>query len=129
MSTEDKNKMPFTAGNNLTGIFKLYHEAMMKNELKAGLGAYELNFAGGKSGFSFGGNQIDLSKRTPFAANIVDILKNATDSKGVSFFTQDEVLNIAGEDNGNLIKSKQTLQSVFGDNLPPLKLKIKRVRR
>jgi hypothetical protein len=30
MSTEDKNKMPFTAGNNLTGIFKLYHEAMMQ---------------------------------------------------------------------------------------------------
>jgi uncharacterized protein YwlG (UPF0340 family) len=92
MSTEDKNNLQFTAGNNLTGIFKLYHEAMMQNELRNGLGAYELSFAGGESGFSFGGNQIDLSQNMDFAKNIVEILKNATDNKGVVFLLQTKSL-------------------------------------
>lgn len=101
-------------------MYKLYHEVMMKNELAGGHGAYELSYAGGKSGFSFGRNQIDLSQNMDFSKKIVDILKNATDSKGVSFFTQDEVLYIAGKDNTNLTQSQKTLESAFSDNLPKI---------
>jgi len=61
--TEISNeKYKFTGGNDLTGLGKLYHEIMMKNELRDGFGAYELSYAKGKSGLSFGGNQMDMSE-------------------------------------------------------------------
>ena len=57
-----KNNTKFTGGDTLTGIYQLYHQSMMKNELYNGYGAYQLSYAGGKSGLSFGGNQMDMSE-------------------------------------------------------------------
>ncbi len=52
----------FTGGDNLTGRAKTYHEVTMQTELNNGEGAYKASFAGGDSGISFGGNQMDLAK-------------------------------------------------------------------
>lgn len=53
----------FTGGDDLTGFAKYVHEVMMLNELEGGYGAYELRHAKkGDSGYSFGGNQMDLRK-------------------------------------------------------------------
>ncbi len=69
--------MRFTGGDGYTGYEKLVHDIMMVNELNNGEGAYQLSDAKlGNSGYSFGGNQMDLLKN-PHAKNILDdILKN-----------------------------------------------------
>lgn len=62
VSNSRNNNDRFTGGDDLQDRYLLYHKAMMKNELYDGRGAYQLSFAGGQSGFSFGGNQMDMSQ-------------------------------------------------------------------
>ena len=107
----------FTGGDGLTGLYKLYHEIMMKNELYGGYGAYRLSYAEGESGFSFGGNQMDLSRHPRKAEILVDILNQAKDEQGTPIFSQLEVELISGNQNENLTIKKRTLENAFGDNL------------
>ncbi len=54
-------KKKFTGGDKLEGFEKYLHHVLMLNELGGGVGGYELADAKiGKSGYSFGGNQMDL---------------------------------------------------------------------
>lgn len=55
------NQLKFTGGDELQGIAKFYHNIIMFNELNGGYGAYQLQWAGGNSGPSFGGNQMDIA--------------------------------------------------------------------
>lgn len=70
----------------------------MQNELYNDYGAYEVRFAGGNSGISFGGNQMDMKGNPDYRKDFVDILLKARDQKGNSFFTEDEIKSIAGEE-------------------------------
>ena len=121
MSQERNLKPRFTGGDQLTGLKKLYHEIMMKNELVDGYGAYEVHFARGKSGISFGGNQIDLKKgEKDYRKDFVDILLNARDDKGNPFFTQSEIKSIAGEEKKGYEKFSEgkPVKEFFGQYLP-----------
>ena len=73
----NKKTYECTGGNDLTGLMSVYHEAMMKNELKEGKGAYKLSWAGGKSAPSFGGNQMDLAAKQEYRNIFLDIMESA----------------------------------------------------
>ncbi len=75
----------FTGGDDLTGIHKKYHDIMMKNELRGGMGAYELSWAGGRSAPSFGGNQMDLGSNIKAPPVFQEIVSNA------GYFSDDEI--------------------------------------
>ena len=107
----------FTGGDNLTGINQIYHEVMMRNELEGGYGAYKVSYAGEKSGFSFGGNQMDMKKNSGRSDIFRDILTQAKDNAGIPILTKNEIKLVAGDQNQNLIKSGQSLESVFGEML------------
>lgn len=118
MTNYSEENSRFTAGDNFIGLHRLYHEAMMNNELRNGYGAYELSYAGGKSGFSFGGNQMDMSKKKKETIKLfIDILNNANDSTGNKILTKDEINTIVGDKNVNLKTTGQSLENVFGKNL------------
>jgi Ca2+-binding RTX toxin-like protein len=76
----------FRGGDDLkNGLEKGLHNVLSKTELQDGAGAYNLSFAGGKSGFSYGGNQMDLGGRDEkheADVKFIEILKNACDSNG-----------------------------------------------
>lgn len=68
-------KQRFTGGDELTGFEKYLHHVLMLNELGGGVGGYELADAKiGKSGYSFGGNQMDLSNNREARNILRDIL-------------------------------------------------------
>lgn len=115
MDTQIKENFKFTGGDNLTGLLQLYHEAMMQNELRNGYGAYEVSYAGGKSGISFGANQMDLSEDLEVVNLFIDILSKAIDNAGNLIFTQNEILSL--KKNDMLSQKKQTLENIFGNNL------------
>ncbi len=65
----------FTGGDNLTNLEKYVHEIMMLNELKGGTGGYKLSHAIlGQSGYSFGGNQMDLTHNDKARTVLKEIL-------------------------------------------------------
>lgn len=119
--SEDKNKNDgplCTVGEQLNGIERLITAVLMQTELYDGYGAYKLSYAGGKSGFSFGPNQMDLSQKgnkhvTQFKA----ILTNAKDVNGKAILNEAQVNSICGKDNCNLTKTGRTPESIFGKNL------------
>jgi hypothetical protein len=75
--SKNTNNVRFTGGDNLTGLLKMYHEVMMKNELYDGKGAYKLSYAGGESGPSFGGNQMDIAANKDARKILFTIIVNA----------------------------------------------------
>ncbi|MBN9287986.1 MAG: hypothetical protein BGO43_00570 [Gammaproteobacteria bacterium 39-13] len=117
MVSDKNSEYKFTGGNSLTGIHKLYHEVMMLNELWNGYGAYEVSYAAGKSGISFGGNQMDMHDNKKTAEKFTNILISATDNAGKHFFTQGEVKMIVGNEFVNLIQNGEVVLSMLGDNL------------
>jgi len=78
--------LDFTGINLLTGFSKTVGEILLKNELGGVSNGYELVHAGGNSGYSFGGNQMDVSVNENGRTILRDILVNATDSNGVHIF-------------------------------------------
>jgi len=75
----------FSGLDNLTGFDKTVGTVLLKNELGGISNGYELRHAdgtevGGNSGYSFGGNQLDLANNTVHASAILrDILVFAVD--------------------------------------------------
>ncbi|TAL43533.1 MAG: hypothetical protein EPN89_15610, partial [Methylovulum sp.] len=85
----------FTGGDTLTGFNKLAHEAMMRNELNNGRGAYEIQDAGGKSGYSYGPVQWDLTSGAQvYKDDFKKILTNATDVTGSLIFSGSEIKTV-----------------------------------
>ena len=81
------NYLDFRGIDLLTGFSKAVGKVLVKNELGGVSNGYELAFAGGDSGYSFGGNQLDLSSNTNKAKSVlVDILTNARDLGGNLIF-------------------------------------------
>jgi hypothetical protein len=126
-----KNKgLKFNGGEGLEGLEKKVHEAMMQTELHNGYGAYELSYAGGKSGLSFGGNQMDMGQKGEnFVEGVfVDILRNARDAGGQSLLSESEKSallappNLRSEERQKFYKKYTekgvTPQQMFGDLLP-----------
>lgn len=107
----------FTGGDHLTGFEKVVHDLMMCNELMGGYGAYQVSFAGGESGLSFGGNQMDMYDNPDYAVIFSNILKNATYSNGTKIFNVDEISSIIGNENTELRKKGKTPKMVFGKDL------------
>ncbi len=91
MSGQDK----FKGGDKFKGIYEGYHQVMMKNELRKGIGGYELSWAGTpKSGPSFGGNQIDIAHHAKGRVIFMDIIRNATNEDGSNILSVDEISKI-----------------------------------
>lgn len=109
----------FTGGDHLTGFDKIVHSLMMRNELINGYHGYEIRLAKkkGNSGLSFGGNQMDMSKRSGSIKLFIEILENATTNKGEKIFNKAELPSIVGSENCNLLKTSKTPHEVFGKNL------------
>lgn len=106
----------FTGGDHLIGFEKIIHSLMMRNELINGYHGYEIRLAKrGNSGLSFGGNQMDISKRPEHIKLFLEILENAVTTKGGKIFNEAELVSIAG--NKNLSESGLTPKEVFGKNL------------
>lgn len=119
----------FTGGDHLTGLEQKVHQVLMSTELNNGYGAYQVTFAkSGKSGISFGGNQMDLStakKPDPEkteAENMKnpiyifqEIIKNATYPDGSNIFTAEEVAKIINDD--KYTQAGLTTKQAFGDKL------------
>ncbi|KIE05967.1 hypothetical protein NF27_CG01470 [Candidatus Jidaibacter acanthamoeba] len=114
-----KNKK-FTGGDNLSGIHKKYHDIMMQNELQGGYKGYELSWAGpGKSAPSFGGNQMDIGGNQHARDTLKDIIKNAVNEKGESFFIKSEldyITTILKDKNSENLVGKSPSQ-IFGDKV------------
>lgn len=115
--SENNEEIRFWGGDNLTGIEKLYHETMMRNELRGGYGAYQVSFAGGNSGISFGGNQMDISTDHSKADKFLKILSTAIDKVGNAIFSKSEMSLIAGKNNENISQKGVAPQVIFGDQL------------
>ena len=67
--SKEKDGPRFTGGDDFTGFNKIVHDIMMTNELYNGYGGYRVSYADtgdpeNKSGLSFGGNQMDMSKNS-----------------------------------------------------------------
>ena len=98
----------FTGGDGLTGFSKLVHNVMMVNELKGGTGAYQLSHAkAGRSGYSFGGNQMDLLQEGN--AHVRELLKDILAHQNVPESTVTEVMDSVSTkgrtiDDANIIK-------------------------
>ena len=107
----------FTGGDHFSGFEKVAHDMMMSNELHGGYGAYQVSFAGGNSGLSFGGNQMDMYNSLKRANIFSDILKNATTSAGDLIFQTHEIVLITGKDNIRLMDRGKTLEEVFSKDL------------
>lgn len=87
----------FTGGQKLqTSFQQLVHEAMMVNELEGGYGAYKLSFARlGRSGYSFGGNQMDLTESDTGKKVFRDILtRYQQDSKQAEDIKIDDIMRV-----------------------------------
>lgn len=117
-SKQKEKGLRFTGGDHLVGFDKILHDLMMRNELADGYQGYEVCFAKkGKSGLSFGGNQMDMSKNSKYAKLFVEILENATTIKGDKIFKKSELLAIVGDKNIYIRKAGLTPEQVFGANL------------
>ncbi|MFI4937261.1 MAG: hypothetical protein ACHQJ6_01975 [Candidatus Berkiellales bacterium] len=115
---QDNQNLKFTGGNSLTGMHKLYHQTMMVNELRGGYGAYELSYAKGESGFSFGGNQMDIRRNSLARDTFVNILNNASDKTNNKILTDEQILLITGQNNANLIADPKSLPQSFLEYMP-----------
>lgn len=118
----------FTGGDNLEGFEKKLHEVLMQTELRDGYGAYELSYAKGKSGLSFGGNQMDLGRdkkpehpqdpnKYKYGAVLFEILKEAKDKSGNAVLSQAEQNEVLKRD--YWVRGR-TPEAVFGDLLPKI---------
>lgn len=107
----------FTGGDKLTGFEKIIHDLMMCNELMGGYGAYQISFAGGESGLSFGGNQMDMHGNPDHAKIFLDILEKATNSSGEKIFRKNEIFSSEGKEVFNLREKSKTPEMVFGKDL------------
>lgn len=117
LRSHKKDPDRFTGGDDLTGLSLIYHEVMMKNELYNGKGAYQLSFAGGQSGFSFGGNQMDMGQDKRYIELFVNILENASDTTGSKILSEQEIAEITGLNDVNLSQKGQTINEIFGTNI------------
>lgn len=121
----------FTGGDHLTGFEKRVHDVLMKTELHGGYGAYELKYAeskdgGGKSGLSFGGNQMDLAnskkadgKDSKYMTLFLEILENARDSSGKKILSDDEYKSIV-KNNPKYTENGITPEKACGSLLPKI---------
>ena len=91
----------FTGGVGLTGFEEMVYYVDMKNELLDGKRGYVLSYAEGKSGFSYGGNQMDLANDKGVAQwTFQNILKNARNENNQPFFTTKErsvIINLSSK--------------------------------
>ncbi|PIR39166.1 MAG: hypothetical protein COV35_01210 [Alphaproteobacteria bacterium CG11_big_fil_rev_8_21_14_0_20_39_49] len=71
--------LDFEGINLLNGFEKVVGKVLVKNELGGVSDGYELVHAGGNSGYSFGGNQMDLAVNSHARTVLRDILINAKD--------------------------------------------------
>lgn len=111
-----KSKYEFKGGDNFTGIYRDYHEIMMRNELRGGKGAYRLSWAGtGKSGPSFGGNQMDLAKSQYGRRIFLHILRNAVNELGKPFLNMDEIKRVEEILDKPEQMAGKKLESIFQD--------------
>ena len=107
----------FTGGDNLIGIKAKLHEVLMQTELNNGKGAYEVNFAGGNSGISFGGNQMDLAHgNEKYEELFTKILENATDINGNRILSSKDNEEVFAK-NHKVFSSGLTPEKVFGNHL------------
>ena len=91
----------FTGGVGFTGFKKMANDVLMKNELANGYGAYQLGDAiSGRSGYSFGPSQWDLSKG---AQEYKDLFKSILVHE-ISNTTQVDLLYAAAVSHSTLIK-------------------------
>lgn len=85
----------FTGGNHLKpedGLKYYIHQAMMVNELSGGYGAYEIsNAKKADSGPSFGPIQYDIGGNDKGQQLLERIAREATDSKGNRFISDNEI--------------------------------------
>ena len=82
----------FTGGVGLTGFEEMVYYVDMKNELVDGKRGYVLSYAKGKSGLSYGGNQMDLANdKIDALPRFRDIIVNARDENNQPFFTDKEI--------------------------------------
>src|SRR5690606_4247423 len=71
---------------SLTGFDAVVAEMLLRNELGPYSNGYELVHSTGNSGYSFGGNQMDLSVNSNARDVLRDILINARDSSNNLIF-------------------------------------------
>lgn len=76
----------FEGDDNLTGNEAIYAEVLLRNELGPISDGYELVHSTGASGYSFGGNQMDLGRNDHGRVVLRDILTNARDGSGNLIF-------------------------------------------
>jgi Ca2+-binding RTX toxin-like protein len=76
----------FEGDDSLTGFEYLVATILLKNELGGLSNGYELAHSTGNSGYSFGGNQMDLSVNDDGQNLLRDILTNATDENNNLIF-------------------------------------------
>lgn len=89
---------------------------MKVNELRKGYGAYELSWAEiGKSGPSFGGNQMDISVNAKGREILLDIV-NYAKINGQDIFTKDEKNDIKTKLDKPEEMSSKRAEKVFGKN-------------
>ena len=97
----------FTGDDELTGFDAVIGEMLVKNELGGSSSGYELRHApGSRSGYSFGGNQMDLSKSSQGKNVLQDILEHARDASGNLIFTNGQQFYT---DNFSAIKAQGSL--------------------
>lgn len=110
-------RVRFAGGDHFAEFEKVAHDMMMSNELHGGYGAYQVSFAGGNSGLSFGGNQMDMYNHRERSNIFLDILKNATTPAGDPIFQTHEIVPITGKDNILLMGRGKTPADVFSKDL------------
>jgi len=90
----------------LSGFEKIVAKAILQNELGDSYSGYQPSHASTKkSGYSFGGNQMDLAQgNAEYNSLFIDILTNARNSDKISIFTSAEIESINLEK--IIIKSK-----------------------
>lgn len=121
--------LDFEGINLLTGFSRVVGKVILRNELGGISNGYEISFAGGKSGYSFGGNQMDLSVNAKARTLLKDVLKNAKNTNGELIFSDGEAfynthrleIEASGNEealsitNRNLIN--QALSSLYGKSV------------
>lgn len=100
----------FTGGDNLTGLARKAHEVLAQTELNDGKGAYALSFAGGNSGFSFGGNQMDMGVPP---AKIDDVKTGDVEQEAIKVFKQ--IIEGARDETGQQIVDPVLHKKLFND--------------
>lgn len=109
----------FTGGDKLEGLEKKIHEAFMVTELNSGKDAYKISYGeekeGGKSGLSFGGNQMDLvNGKDEYKELFINIMADAKNQADNFIISKEDLKTIKLV---YLTRGKYP-STVFGDLLP-----------